>query len=94
VETRKAAAIVSSPWPLSRHIGALPRRLWRAPVARLEDHHFTAVLDKKAATPAAANNLRRVLRAIMKLAKKRKMIAVNPMTEVEPIRYKVKGFKD
>ena len=30
----------------------------------------------------------------MKLAKKRKMIKVNPMTEVEPIRYKVKGFKD
>jgi len=64
------------------------------PVARLEDHHITAILDKKAATPAAANNLRRMLRSIMKLAKKRKMIAVNPMTEVEPIRYKVKGFKD
>ena len=30
----------------------------------------------------------------MKLAKKRKMIKVNPMIEVEPIRYKVKGFKD
>jgi len=64
------------------------------PVARLEDHHITAILDKKAATPAAANNLRRMLRSIMKLAKKRKMIKVNPMTEVEPIRYKVKGFKD
>ena len=33
-------------------------------------------------------------RAIMKLAKKRKLIKVNPMTEIEPIRYKVKGFKD
>ncbi len=64
------------------------------PVARLEDHHITAILDKKAATPAAANNLRRMLRAVMKLAKKRKMIKVNPMTEVDPIRYKVKGFKD
>ena len=64
------------------------------PVVRLEDHHITAILDKKAATPAAANNLRRMLRAVMKLAKKRKMIKVNPMTEVEPIRYKVKGFKD
>ncbi len=64
------------------------------PVARLEVHHITAILDKKAATPAAANNLRRMLRSIMKLAKKRKMIEVNPMTEVEPIRYKVKGFKD
>jgi integrase len=30
----------------------------------------------------------------MKLARKRKMIKVNPMIEVEPIRYKVKGFKD
>ncbi len=38
------------------------------PVARLEDQHITAILDKKAATPAAANNLRRMLRAIMKLA--------------------------
>ncbi len=35
-----------------------------------------------------------MLRSIMKLAKNRKMIKVNPMTEVEPIRYKVKGFKD
>jgi len=64
------------------------------PVARLEEQHIMAILDKKAATPAAANNLRRMLRAIMKLAKQRKMIAVNPMIEIEPIRYKVKGFKD
>jgi integrase len=64
------------------------------PVARLEEQHIMAILDKKAATPAAANNLRRMLRAIMKLAKKRKMIADNPMIEIEPIRYKVKGFKD
>ncbi len=33
-----------------------------------------AILYKKAATPAAANNLRRMPRAIMKLAKQRKMI--------------------
>jgi integrase len=64
------------------------------PVTRLEEQHITAILDKKAATPAAANNLRRMLRTIMKLAKKRKMITVNPMTDVEAIRYKVKGFKD
>ncbi|MBJ7532701.1 tyrosine-type recombinase/integrase [Rhodomicrobium vannielii ATCC 17100] len=64
------------------------------PVAKLEEQHIGAILDKKAATPAAANNLRRMLRAIMKLARKRKMISVNPMTEIEPIRYKVKGFKD
>ena len=64
------------------------------PMARLEEQHIMAILDKKAATPAAANNLRRMLRAIMKLAKQRKMIAVNPMIEIEPIRYKVKGFKD
>jgi integrase len=64
------------------------------PVALLEEQHITAILDKKADTPAAANNLRRMLRAIMKLARKRKMIKVNPMIEVEPIRYKVKGFMD
>jgi len=64
------------------------------PVARLEEQHIAAILDKKAATPAAANNLRRMLKAIMKLAKQRKMIKMNPMIEVEPIRYKVKGFKD
>jgi len=64
------------------------------PVAFLEEQHILAILDKKAATPAAANHLRRLLRAIMKLAKKRKMIKVNLMTEVEPIRYKVKGYKD
>jgi len=62
------------------------------PVARLQEQHIMAILDKKAATPAAANNLRRMLRAIMKLAKQRKMIQANPM--MEPIRYKVKGFKD
>ena len=50
-----------------------------------------AILDKKAATPAAANHLRRLLRAIMKLAKRRKMIKTNPMIEIEPIRYKAKG---
>ncbi len=64
------------------------------PVARLEEQHIMVILDKKAATPAAANNLRRMLRAIMKLAKQRKMIKLNPMTEIEPMRYKVKGFKD
>jgi len=64
------------------------------PVARLEEQHIMAILDKKAATPAAANNLRRMLRAIMKLAKQRKMIKLNPMTDIEPMRYKVKGFKD
>jgi integrase len=64
------------------------------PVARLEEQHIAAILDKKAATPAAANNLRRMLRAIMKLAKQRKMIKLNPMTDIEPMRYKVKGFKD
>jgi hypothetical protein len=51
----------------------------------LEEQHITAILDKKADTPAAANNLRRLLRAIMKLARKRKMIKVNPMTEVAPV---------
>jgi site-specific recombinase XerD len=64
------------------------------PVARLEEQHIAAILDRKAATPCAANHLRRLLQAIMKLAKRRKMIKVNPMTEVEPIRYKVKGYKD
>jgi site-specific recombinase XerD len=64
------------------------------PVVRLEEQHIMAILDKKAATPAAANNLRRMLRAIMKLAKQRKMIKLNPMTDIEPMRYKVKGFKD
>jgi len=33
----------------------------------------------------------RLLRAIMKLAKRRKMIKTNPMIEIEPIRYKAKG---
>jgi site-specific recombinase XerD len=64
------------------------------PVALLEEQHVMAILDKKAATPAAANHLWRLLRAIMKLAKKRKMIKVNPMIDVEPIRYKVKGYKN
>ena len=63
-------------------------------VARLEEQHIAAILDKKAATPAAANNLRRMLRALMKLAKQRKIIKLNPMTDIEPMRYKVKGFKD
>ena len=64
------------------------------PVVRLEEQHIMAILDKKAATPAAANNLRRMLRAIMKVAKQRKMIKLNPMTDIEPMRYKVNGFKD
>ena len=79
---------------LSRHSRAFQGRVWRASCGAAEEQHILAILDKKAATPAAANDLRRLLRAIMKLAKKRKMITVNPMTEVEPIRYKVKGYKD
>lgn len=63
------------------------------PVARIEEQHIAAILDKKADTPAAANHLRLLLRALMKLARKRKLITVNPMIEIEPIRYKVKGFK-
>ncbi len=63
------------------------------PVARLEEQHIAAILDKKADPPAAANHLRLLLRALMKLARKRKLITVNPMIEIEPIRYKVKGFK-
>ncbi len=64
------------------------------PVDRIEEQHIAAILDKMTDTPAAANNLRRMLKAIMKLAKKRKMIRQNPMIEIEPVRYKVKGFTD
>ncbi|MBC8049449.1 MAG: tyrosine-type recombinase/integrase [Chitinophagales bacterium] len=64
------------------------------PVAKLEEQHISAILDGMADTPAAANNLRRMLKAIMKLAKKRRLISHNPMNEIEPIKYKVKGFTD
>ncbi len=63
-------------------------------MAQLQEQHIAAILDGMADTPAAANNLRRMLKAIMKLAKKRKLVSHNPMTEIEPIRYKVKGFTD
>ena len=64
------------------------------PVAGFEERHVAAILDRMATIPAAANRLRRMLIALMKLAKQRKMIRVNPMTDIEPIRYKTKPHKD
>jgi integrase len=50
------------------------------------------LLDARASTPAAANNLLKVLRAMMKFALDRNMIAADPTYGVKPLRYATDGF--
>jgi integrase len=63
------------------------------PVARLERRHVAAMIDRRAKTPAAANNALRILRMLMGLALDRGMIASDPTWQVKKIRSKSKGFR-
>lgn len=62
------------------------------PVARLEAHHIRAMIDAKAETPAAANNLRRMLRMILRFAVERNWRRDNPVLSVRKISLRSTGF--
>ncbi|WP_293676549.1 tyrosine-type recombinase/integrase [uncultured Phenylobacterium sp.] len=62
------------------------------PLRRLQAQHVRAMMDARADTPAAANNLLKVLRAMMRFAVDRAMITIDPTANVKPLRYKSDGF--
>lgn len=62
------------------------------PVAALQPHHVRTILDARAKTPSAANNLLKVLRAVMKFGVERNMVKADPTTGVKPLKNKTDGF--
>lgn len=62
------------------------------PVALLEPRHIRNQMDKLAAHPTAANNMLKVLRAVMRFAVDRGFTRSDPTTGVRMLRYRAKGF--
>ena len=62
------------------------------PVALLEARHVRAQMDKQAATPAAANNMLKVLRAAMRFGLERGLIRTDPTAGIKMLRYRSEGF--
>lgn len=63
------------------------------PIARLERHHVSAMIDRRAKTPAAANNALRILRMLMAFGLDRRMITSDPTWKVKKIKNKTEGHK-
>ncbi len=62
------------------------------PVAGIEARHIRALLDAKAGTPAAANNLRRMLRMLLNFAVERNWRRDNPVLTVRKLSFRTTGF--
>lgn len=62
------------------------------PVALLEPRHIRTQMDKLAAHPTAANNMLKVLRAVMRFAVDRGFTRSDPTTGVRMLKYRSKGF--
>jgi integrase len=62
------------------------------PIALLQPEHVTAILEKRADTPAAANHLLRMLRLMMKHAISKKMIRTDPTRDIERMKLRNPGF--
>lgn len=62
------------------------------PVARLEATHIRTLLDARANTPAAANNLLRMLRMLMRFAIERGWRKDDPTLAVRKVRAATEGF--
>ena len=58
----------------------------------MKAQHVRAMLDKRAATPAAANNLLRMVKMLMGFAVERGLRAANPAAAVKPLPIKSDGF--
>ena len=63
------------------------------PVKALTRQHVQALMEAKSKTPAAANDLLKLIRILMRLAIRLEMRADDPTLYVEPIRYKVKEYR-
>lgn len=61
-------------------------------VAKLEPHHIEQMMEQKARTPAAANNLRRMLRLLMQFAVRHKFRQDDPTLGIKSYRNKTDGF--
>jgi integrase len=62
------------------------------PVNRMATAHVFAIRDKRASSPAAANNLLKVLRYMLAFAVSRGWRPDNPAASVKPLRYSTEGF--
>ncbi|WP_018263425.1 tyrosine-type recombinase/integrase [Methylobacterium sp. WSM2598] len=62
------------------------------PVGRLEREHIKRMIDRKADTPAAANNFLRIVRMLMQFAIAEKMRRDDPTVGVKKVRSKSTGF--
>jgi integrase len=75
------------------HLDRLRDEYGDRPVAMLKPAHVRAILDKRAATPGAANNLRKRLRSLMQFAVERNWIETNPVADIrKPRRAPTDGF--
>lgn len=61
-------------------------------IASIEPHHVRALLDGKADTPSAANNLLRMLRMLMRFAVERGLRRDDPTAHVRKVRTNTTGF--
>ena len=64
----------------------------KLPADRLEARHIRGQMDKLAATPAAANNTLKVLRAVMKFGVDRGLLKTDPTIGIRMLRYRTEGF--
>jgi integrase len=60
--------------------------------SKLERHHVRKMIAEKSSTPAAANNLRRMLRILAKFAMDEEWTDVDPTARVKGIKHKTDGF--
>ncbi|WP_316179653.1 MULTISPECIES: tyrosine-type recombinase/integrase [unclassified Bradyrhizobium] len=61
------------------------------PVAMMQSRHVRKMRDAKAATPAAANQLLKALRALFSWANEAEETTVNPTTDVKKLKYRSDG---
>lgn len=61
-------------------------------VATIQASHIRGMLDAKAGTPSAANNLLKVLRALMRFAVERNYRQDDPSRAVKPLKNRTDGF--
>lgn len=62
------------------------------PFASIQRKHILSWMDARAETPAAANDLLKILRNVFKFAVARELAADNPTTGIKKTRYKTEGF--
>lgn len=62
------------------------------PVRGLERKHILAILDKRSATPAAANNLLKIIRILLRFGMERGWRTDDPTIGVKPLKMRQGGF--